>query len=518
MSIPLSPLESHPGEYNRGPLPVAIELETPIAPRQLSPRKDGETEPNWYEARTIDEIAERGRAALAEGDYERAAQHYAAAAGDSPDLNLRDRLQDALKLRYSWMLVLHTLGLVGPLAADEGVSRARMFFHFALMGIAGMIIKLGRAGPEMERAAIIGLCCLFGIVILAKIADFIATLVVRADHNGALAVSGGDVVGVSLGMASLILSGIAAYAFAATQQQAWAAASIILFADATAIRFACRTKRPLGRILMAMYVVLINGAAGFGIFQLALHTVPGNLGQRLPTLGAVLILIAFLMGIGAKLAQNTVVYFVGSGMRMLDDTTFASRPGGFTLSDSRLRRLHPELYGIRGLFFGLFHRELGLSAKDARDHIRQAIAGGDAQPAVVVSDQPLVVAAYSDDLDAAVLLEFDVSLTKEFGLTRGRRLVSVNTYMPMQYRHLGKDVEFGPNSTQVWGNVSPHIVDFLTDDEAALHRLRQSFRAEEWSRLRDRLKDRMAKGDAPRDGRPLYCHVSRAVLKGEDGE
>jgi hypothetical protein len=77
--------------------------------------------------------------------------------------------------------------------------------------------------------------------------------------------------------------------------------------------------------------------------------------------------------------------------RTLDDSTVASNPGDITLSHQKLRVLRPDLYGFRGLIYSL------LSAlrifPPQKEYIEEQVKYGDSRAAVVVSTNPLLVAA-----------------------------------------------------------------------------------------------------------------------------
>src|SRR5581483_10306990 len=86
---------------------------------------------------------------------------------------------------------------------------------------------------------------------------------------------------------------------------------------------------------------------------------------------------------------------------------FASDPAGLSLSDAKLRRLRPELYGWRR-----WVREKTGWAFPQRDYLAGHLLRGDARAAVVVSSEPLLVAAYSDELDAVAVLRFPAGLAE----------------------------------------------------------------------------------------------------------
>lgn len=506
-----------PGGKAPSAVPV-VEPEEPV--HSESHVVSGPTEPSFVrhkftQSLTLEQHLERATGAFEQSDFETAARHLQGAAGQTSALSIRDQLQDALKLQFSWMLLLRTMGLVAPISKEQGVSRSRYVF-FAVISIAtSALIKLARTGAAMEDVAILALSALFGLVMIAKVLDCTATLLVRGKPGGRLAVTGADVFAAWLGIALLLNAGAWLFFTASTKNAAWAAICMMSFANVRAVQLTCRTPAGAARIATAAYLAVLDLAASVGIVMLCRQVVPGNLSQRIPTFPGLLILISYILVAITTLIRSLATIVFGSGLSSIDDRSQASRPGGIPLSDERLRRFHPELYGIRGFFFSLLNKESGVSAKDARSTFRHALSGGDVQPAVVVSVEPLIVAAYSDDLDAVVLLEFEGRLVGEFGLARGQRLVSVNTYFPMQYRHLGPDIEMGPDSTNAWGNVTNYIADFLTEDTEALRQAKQGIRSEEWDKLNERLSARLTKNIRPRDGSPLYCHIARSVLESE---
>src|SRR5205814_8579042 len=111
-------------------------------------------------------------------------------------------------------------------------------------------------------------------------------------------------------------------------------------------------------------------------------------------------------------------------------------------------------------------------------------------------------------------LEFNEGLAEEFGLQRGRRLLAVNTYMSMEHRELGEDLKWGDRHTNLWGNACPLIAEFLSDDVDQIEQRKRQFSTERWQRTAELANEwRRGPGPRPRDGRPLLCRVSRALLE-----
>jgi hypothetical protein len=179
-----------------------------------------------------------------------------------------------------------------------------------------------------------------------------------------------------------------------------------------------------------------------------------------------------------------------------DDTTAASDPGGVTLSDQKLRLLHPELFGLRSIF----HK----NARHYREVIAEHMLLGDSRAAVVMSAYPLLVAAYSDDLDCAAVLLFHSRLTDLYRLDVGARLLTVNTYE--RGDAVAPDLWRGPAAASPWTNFMPVIADFVSDDSGRIEYRKRQISAREWRRAWECGEEYRRRNPlSARDGRPLYC-------------
>src|SRR4051794_19833466 len=83
----------------------------------------------------------------------------------------------------------------------------------------------------------------------------------------------------------------------------------------------------------------------------------------------------------------------------------ASDPGRIRLSHAKLRRLEPYLYPSLTHPWWLLRWLLGPSMAQVY-WIRDVLIHGDSRAAVVMSVRPLLVAAYTDELDTIALLQF----------------------------------------------------------------------------------------------------------------
>lgn len=191
----------------------------------------------------------------------------------------------------------------------------------------------------------------------------------------------------------------------------------------------------------------------------------------------------------------------------LDNDTYATHPGQVRLSHARLHRLHPEMTSAgawwRTLLLGqrpthpvLWIRACVYIALD--EHLQH----GDSRAALVVRTAPLLVAAYTDELDCVALLRFPETLVSEYGLTPGSRLLTVNSY---QLGRVASDLTVGPASYHRYGSFWPLIAEFLSDDQERIEERKQEIEEEEWSRTATLAETLLARPHySVRNGLPLF--------------
>jgi hypothetical protein len=110
--------------------------------------------------------------------------------------------------------------------------------------------------------------------------------------------------------------------------------------------------------------------------------------------------------------------------RFHDDRTIASHPGGIRLSPERFRQLESTAIGLPNEWKRGFE-----SWERFEEFLDEHLQLGDSDPALVISIEPLLVAAYSCELDCIVMLKFPSWLARQYDLEIGSRLLSVNTYV-----------------------------------------------------------------------------------------
>ena len=186
--------------------------------------------------------------------------------------------------------------------------------------------------------------------------------------------------------------------------------------------------------------------------------------------------------------------------------TNASDPGMIELSDTKLRLLRPDLYGLHGLWRFLRWRLTSWFSWDERLHIKNQLMYGDSRAAVVVSTFPLMVAAYTDELDCVAILNFPDIVAEKYNLTEKSILLTVNYYMPGD--EYASDLIPGPKNTETWANFHPLIAEFLTDDYARVKARKSQISREEWERTYRMGKEYLKlRPWTARDGSPIASSV-----------
>jgi hypothetical protein len=192
----------------------------------------------------------------------------------------------------------------------------------------------------------------------------------------------------------------------------------------------------------------------------------------------------------------------------------ASHPARVILSNDKLRKFHPELFGVRGCVKDVSEWVSQKFYAFTRTRIREWLYHGDSRAAVVVCADPLLVACYTDEMDCVVMLRFPDGLAEEYALREGSRLLSANAYMVRKpERALQPDLVDGPKSTFQHALIFPFITDFLSDDLDRIAQRKAEISRAEWSRaasLADAYLERP--GCTARDGRPLYCGISKGEV------
>ena len=165
-----------------------------------------------------------------------------------------------------------------------------------------------------------------------------------------------------------------------------------------------------------------------------------------------------------------------------------------------MRQFHPELYQSSWIdFFKSPARVFWLTRH------REHLLCGDSRAAMVTSIAPLLVAAYTDELDCVAILKFPTNLVLEYGLNIGDRLLTVNLYtsggIPVA------DLSDGPLSYHRYSNFFPFIAEFLSEDRIHIEYRKSQIAESEWERTKRLADEYIVRNGITRvrDGRPMHC-------------
>lgn len=203
--------------------------------------------------------------------------------------------------------------------------------------------------------------------------------------------------------------------------------------------------------------------------------------------------------------------------KYFNDDSHASLPGGLRLSPEKLRELEPELFSDRTFKCGAVC-DADHPAKEIRERLAEHLDLACAGPAKVVSVSPLVIAVYTTDLDAAVLLRFPAEFAERYRLAEGTRLLTVCSFEEARAKDGGAllyaaDLIPGPARTN-WSNFTPLIAEFLSDEKDLIETRKREVPAGEWTSLDEKARLRVERWglDTARDGRPSRAGLP--VLRG----
>ncbi|MCM1132777.1 MAG: hypothetical protein NC340_04830 [Ruminococcus flavefaciens] len=188
----------------------------------------------------------------------------------------------------------------------------------------------------------------------------------------------------------------------------------------------------------------------------------------------------------------------------VDPGTFAENAGNVGLSAEKFIQV---LYGIIKVPF-----LVKATYNSNFERINDYMMNGDTQPAVVYSVKPLIISAYSDEMDGVVFLEFPEQFAEKYNLYEGMRLVTSNVY---QYgKRPVKDINAGAGYLKRYSDFTPIVQLFLTDSENYARRRTMLFGEEVWDRVNLLTEEYARSGKKPRRGFYYLTAVSPAVMFG----
>ena len=137
---------------------------------------------------------------------------------------------------------------------------------------------------------------------------------------------------------------------------------------------------------------------------------------------------------------------------------------------------------------------------------------GDSRAAIVASVKPLVVSAYSDELDAVILIGFPDDLATQYSLKAGDELIASWVYPTM--RHAPSDVVQGDGNLGHYNNGAPIVADFLSNSVDKIKKRKSGVSKKEWERVRELTPPALKRADGKyRSDFPLFAHRPPESLK-----
>ncbi len=164
--------------------------------------------------------------------------------------------------------------------------------------------------------------------------------------------------------------------------------------------------------------------------------------------------------------------------------------GNVKLSEEKFRQVRDEILKISFIgkiqYNGRFQR------------INEIMMKGDTQPAVVYSVNPLIISAYSDEMDGVVFLEFPDELVEMYNLYEGMRLVTSNGY---DYGFkVAKEISASVGYKKRYADFIPIVQLFLTDSENYAMGRTELFDEKMWDRVNYLTKEHSYSGKKARKG------------------
>ena len=129
-------------------------------------------------------------------------------------------------------------------------------------------------------------------------------------------------------------------------------------------------------------------------------------------------------------------------------------------------------------FSGRFYSDMQI------DSVTRSLFYGDTQPAIVVSVNPLLIAAYSDEMDAVVMLSFPNELAEKYQLSVGTRLTTSNVYFTGD--RISDDIFIGQNYCRQYIDFLPIVQLFIGKQDDKIKEKVKLFDENVWNMVADK--------------------------------
>lgn len=186
----------------------------------------------------------------------------------------------------------------------------------------------------------------------------------------------------------------------------------------------------------------------------------------------------------------------------VDSNTFAENAGGVKLSEEKFRQMRDEILKMSFVQKMQYNRNF--------QRIDDYMTNGDTQPAIVYSVKPLIISAYSDEMDGVVFLEFPDRLAEMYNLHTGMRLVTSNVYN-CGFK-IAKDINTGAGYLKRYTDFTPIVQLFLTKDEDYVMKRTELFDENVWDRVKQLTEKYSQSGNKARKGFYYFTKVNGGTI------
>ena len=121
------------------------------------------------------------------------------------------------------------------------------------------------------------------------------------------------------------------------------------------------------------------------------------------------------------------------------------------------------------------------------EFVSRALCYGDTQPALVVSTEPLLIAAYSDEMDAVIMLRFPSEFVEKYSLSVGTRLTTANVYFTGS--HCAPDIFCGEHFSRQYADFVPIVQLFLGKKDEKIQEKVNLFSESLWDIVKSKAND-----------------------------
>ena len=179
-------------------------------------------------------------------------------------------------------------------------------------------------------------------------------------------------------------------------------------------------------------------------------------------------------------------------------------PGNFELSLPKLAAIDPE-FRPRG--WRKLTKSLSRDQQRKFQQLQEQLAEGELAAAVVICENPFLIAVYFDEIFDSVVLEFPSWLRQDESHRYGDQLLAVVTYQDED--EVAKDLRQFPGEQPQVKNFTPQIVNFLVNDQDAVQDALELIPQYQWFRTEQTGSDYLMRNvGAVREGTPSKAGIS----------